>query len=96
MGSGDGTVTNGTTFITLSDDGSYLSTDAFFCPDPDNKNNDFCKGTWSSSGSEISIGFVTYTIISGTNTTMISELPMEVTSNGVSSNQCSKTIYTKE
>lgn len=99
MGTGDGS-TDGSTFITLYEDGTYLSTDSFFCTEPDNVNDPNCQGTWSSNTSGIIITSffpITYTVDEGSGVrTMTSELQGEMTSNGETTQTCQKSIYTQQ
>ena len=99
MGSGDGS-TDGSTFITLYEDGTYLSTDSFFCIEPDNVNDPNCQGTWSSNTSGViitSFFSITYLVDEENGMrTMTSELQGEMTSNGETTQTCSKSIYTQQ
>lgn len=99
MGSGDGS-TDGSTFLTLYEDGTYLSTDNFFCTEPENVNDPNCNGTWTSNNSEIIITSffpIPYTVDEENGIrTITSELQGEMTSNGVTTETCSKSIYTQE
>jgi len=99
MGSGDGS-TNGSSFVTLYEDGTCLSTDNFFCTEPDNVDDPNCQGTWSSNSSEIIITSffpITYTVEEDNGIrTMTTELQGEMTSNGVTTETCSKSIYTQQ
>ena len=99
MGSGDGS-TDGSTFYTLYEDGTYLSTDSFFCSAPDNSNEPSCQGTWSSNNTGITLYsfFPTTYDLNQTNGiwTMTSELKDEMTSYGETTATCSKSIYTQQ
>ncbi len=64
MGGGEDTTKS--TFFSLFEDGTTLTTDTWSCQTPDNVDNDMCNGTWSSSGNSITLGSggfnLTYTV----------------------------------
>ena len=99
MGSGDGS-TDGSIFITLYEDGTYLNTDDFACPEPGNANDNNCQGTWSSDESVITLTsfFSMYYSLGQENgaTTMTLELEGSTTSNGETYATCTKSVFTQQ
>ena len=99
MGSGDGS-TNGSTFVTLYEDGTYLNTDNLACTEPGNANDNNCQGTWSSDESAITLtSFFSMDYSLGQEngaTTMTSELEGSTTSNGETYATCTKSVFTQQ
>ena len=99
MGSGDGS-TDGSIFITLYEDGTYLNTDDFACSEPGNANDNNCQGTWSSDESVITLtSFFSMDYSLGQEngaTTMTLELEGSTTSNGETYATCTKSVFTQQ